>query len=37
VDTKKGMNADLGDFDNDGFLDIYVTNITEPYLLFARV
>ena len=32
VDTKKGMNADLGDFDNDGFLDVYVTNITEPYL-----
>ena len=32
VDTKKGMNAELGDFDNDGFLDIYVTNITEPYL-----
>jgi hypothetical protein len=32
IDTKKGMNADLGDFDNDGFLDIYVTNITEPFL-----
>ena len=32
IDTKKGMNAELGDFDNDGFLDIYVTNITEPYL-----
>lgn len=32
VDTKKGMNAELGDFDNDGFLDVYVTNITEPYL-----
>ncbi len=32
VDTKKGMNAELGDFDNDGLLDVYVTNITEPYL-----
>ena len=32
VDTKKGMNAEMGDYDNDGFLDIYVTNITEPYL-----
>ncbi len=28
VDTKKGMNADFGDFNNDGWLDIYVTNIT---------
>ena len=27
-DTKKGMNVDFGDFDNDGWLDIYVTNIT---------
>jgi hypothetical protein len=32
VDTKKGMNAEVGDFDNSGFLSIYVTNITEPYL-----
>lgn len=32
IDTKKGMNAELGDYDNDGYLDIYVTNITEPYL-----
>jgi hypothetical protein len=31
-DTKKGMNADFGDFNNDGRLDIYVTNMTEPYL-----
>ncbi|MDM8560899.1 CRTAC1 family protein [Candidatus Parabeggiatoa sp. HSG14] len=28
ADTKKGMNVDFGDFDNDGWLDIYVTNIT---------
>ena len=27
-DTKKGMNVDFGDFDNDGWLDFYVTNIT---------
>ena len=32
IDTKKGMNAELGDYDNDGWLDIYVTNITEPFL-----
>lgn len=32
VDTKKGMNAETGDYDNDGWLDVYVTNITEPFL-----
>ena len=32
IDSKKGMNADWGDFDNDGFLDIYVTNITDDYM-----
>jgi hypothetical protein len=26
------MNAELGDYDNDGWLDVYVTNITEPFL-----
>jgi hypothetical protein len=28
IDTKKGMNADWADFDNDGRLDVFVTNIT---------
>ncbi|MFQ5495009.1 MAG: FG-GAP-like repeat-containing protein, partial [Phycisphaerae bacterium] len=27
-DSKKGMNVDFGDFNNDGWLDVYVTNIT---------
>ncbi|MCH7808137.1 MAG: CRTAC1 family protein [Planctomycetes bacterium] len=27
-DTRKGMNVDFGDFNEDGWLDIYVTNIT---------
>jgi tetratricopeptide (TPR) repeat protein len=27
-DTKKGMNVDFGDIDGDGWLDIYVANIT---------
>jgi hypothetical protein len=31
-DTKKGMNADVGDYDNDGLLDVYVTNITDEYM-----
>ena len=31
-DTRKGMNADLGDYDNDGWLDVYVTNITDEYM-----
>jgi hypothetical protein len=31
-DTKKGMNVDVGDYDNDGRLDVYVTNITDEYM-----
>lgn len=31
-DTKKGMNTEFGDYNNDGQVDIYVTNMTEPYL-----
>jgi hypothetical protein len=31
-DTRKGMNADVGDYNNDGWLDVYVTNITDEYM-----
>jgi hypothetical protein len=31
-DTKKGMNAEFADYNNDGWLDIYVTNITDEYM-----
>ncbi len=31
-DTKKGMNVDVADYDNDGWMDIYVTNITDEYM-----
>jgi len=32
VDTRKGMNVDVGDYDRDGRLDVYVTNITDEYM-----
>ncbi|HSR51911.1 MAG TPA: CRTAC1 family protein [Acidobacteriota bacterium] len=32
LDTKKGMNAEVADYDNDGWLDVYVTNITDEYM-----
>jgi hypothetical protein len=32
IDTKKGMNADWADFDNDGLFDLFVTNITDEYM-----
>jgi hypothetical protein len=31
-DTRKGMNVDIGDFDRDGRLDVFVTNITDEYM-----
>ncbi len=31
-DTRKGMNVDVGDYDRDGWLDVYVTNITDEYM-----
>jgi hypothetical protein len=31
-DTKKGMNVEIGDYDNDGWLDLYVTNIYDDYM-----
>ncbi|MEA2559196.1 MAG: hypothetical protein QOH06_700 [Acidobacteriota bacterium] len=32
IDTRKGMNVDVADYDRDGQLDIYVTNITDEYM-----
>ncbi len=32
LDTKKGMNVDMADYDRDGFLDVFVTNITDEYM-----
>src|SRR5215471_2846644 len=32
IDTRKGMNVSWGDVDNDGRLDVFVTNITDDYM-----
>ncbi len=32
LDTKKGMNVDVADYDNDGWLDVYTTNIYDEYM-----
>jgi hypothetical protein len=32
IDTRKGMNVDVADYDRDGRLDVYVTNITDEYM-----
>jgi hypothetical protein len=32
LDTKKGMNVEFGDYDRNGYLDVYVTNITDEYM-----
>jgi len=31
-DGKHGMNVDFADYDHDGWLDIYVTNITDDFM-----
>lgn len=31
IDGRKGMNVDWADYNSDGFLDLYVTNITESW------
>jgi len=31
-DFDAGMNVDFGDYDNDGYMDVYVTNITNRYI-----
>jgi hypothetical protein len=31
-DTRKGKNVDMADYDPDGWLDVYVTNITDEYM-----
>ncbi len=32
IDTRKGMNVDMGDYDRNGWLDMFVTNITDEYM-----
>jgi hypothetical protein len=31
-DGKHGMNVDMADYDHDGWLDVYVTNITDDFM-----
>jgi hypothetical protein len=31
-DTRKGMNVEMADYDRDGWLDVFVTNITDEYM-----
>ncbi|HXO42295.1 MAG TPA: CRTAC1 family protein [Thermoanaerobaculia bacterium] len=31
-DSRHGMNVDFADYDHDGWLDIYVTNITDDFM-----
>ncbi|HEV3457347.1 MAG TPA: CRTAC1 family protein [Thermoanaerobaculia bacterium] len=31
-DGKHGMNVDVADYDHDGWLDVYVTNITDDFM-----
>ncbi|MCP4654525.1 MAG: CRTAC1 family protein [bacterium] len=31
-DTRKGMNVDMADYNRDGWLDVYVTNVTDEYI-----
>ena len=31
-DTRKGMNVEIADYDRDGWLDVFVTNITDEYM-----
>ena len=32
VDSKHGMNVDVADYDHDGWLDVFVTNITDDFM-----
>jgi hypothetical protein len=32
IDGKHGMNVDVADYDHDGWLDVYVSNITDDFM-----